>query len=95
MTDISTDMATGCKVRAPRRRPCIQLPDGDELVPRQQFASEIGITDRTARKLNLRTTFIGGVAYVPRNASKEQLAEGARRRNEPHVGRRSGRKTAT
>jgi len=99
MTDLSLDTPTLAPARrghVAHTRPCIPLPDGsDELEPRRQWAERIGITDRTARKLNLRTTYIGGVAYVPRNASTQQLAENARRRNEPYLGRRPGRKPPT
>jgi hypothetical protein len=96
MTDLDTTTApAGYKVRAPRERPCIPLPNGDVLEPRRQLAASIGVTDRTARKLNLKTTYIGGVAYVPRNASLQQLAEDARHRSEPYGGGRRGRKSTT
>ena len=95
-----TDLAinTPALTRRPRTaksRPRIQLPDGDELVPRQQFADEVGFTDRTARKLNLPTTYIANTAYVLRNASLAIIAARVQSRNdgEPQR-RRPGRKPA-
>jgi hypothetical protein len=96
MTDLAVDIDTPAtctskrKGRTAKERPCIPLPNGDCLEPRVQWAEGKGITDRTARKLNLKTTYFGGVAYVLRNASTQQLAEHAQHRNEPH--RRHGRK---
>jgi hypothetical protein len=65
-----------------RPRPHIHLKD-DVLLPRCDFAAEIGITDRTAQRLNLPTTYVGGMAHVPRAASLEIIAAGIRRRNQP------------
>jgi hypothetical protein len=71
--------------RRPRRRLAeIPLPNGDTLVPRADFArNEIGTSEKTAQRLNLPTTYIGGVAYVLRNASLQILAATVRRRNQP------------
>jgi hypothetical protein len=56
----------------------IDLPDGDTLVRREDFAKEtIGVSDRTARRLNLPTTYVGGQPYVKQNASLQVLAEKA------------------
>jgi hypothetical protein len=68
-------------------RPHIQLA-GDVLVPRREFAQELGITDKTAQRKDLPTTYIGNVAYVPREESRRIIAETVRRRNEPRVTRR-------
>jgi hypothetical protein len=65
-----------------KARPRIELAH-DTLVPRREFAETIGVTDRTARRMNLPTTYIGNVAYVARNASLKIVAEQVRRRNEP------------
>jgi hypothetical protein len=84
VTDISpTPLAS---LRGPSRkedRPDIHLPDGETLEPRIKFAARVGISDKTAQRLNLPTVFIAAVAYVKRNASLELLASRARRRNEP------------
>jgi hypothetical protein len=64
-------------------RPSIELPDGETLKPRAQFAAAIGVSDKTAARLNLPTTYVGCVAYVAVNASLKQIAARVRRRNEP------------
>ena len=65
-----------------RRVAEIKMPDGDVLVPRASFAEdEIGTSDRTARRLNLPTTFVNGIAYVARNASLKIIAAGVKRPN--------------
>jgi hypothetical protein len=66
----------------------ITLPNGDVLTPRNKFAESIGLADDTVRKLNLPTTYIGNVAYVPRDASLKEIAARAKRRNEPPARRR-------
>jgi hypothetical protein len=58
------------------------------LTPRIKFAQSIGLSDDTARKMNLPTTYIGSVAYVPRKASLQEIASRAKRRNEPAKRRR-------
>ena len=62
----------------------IPLPNGDYLEPRVEFAeSKLKVSDRTARRLNLPTTYIGNVAYVAHNASLEIVASSVRCRNQP------------
>jgi len=97
LTDLTLDTLAVARRPKAKSRPRIQLPNGDELVPRQQFADEVGFTDRTARKLNLPTTYIANTAYVLRNASLAILAARVQSRNdgEPQKQRRPGRKTAT
>jgi hypothetical protein len=81
----------------PSERPCylrpdIQLADGsDVLTPRAKFArDELHISDRTAARMNLPTTYIGGVAHVLRKASLRIVAERVRQRNpEPRRRRRA------
>jgi hypothetical protein len=77
--------------RLAKERPRIPLPDGDFLEPRRQWAEGIGITDRSARKLNLPTTYVANVAYVPHNASLQVIAERVRRPNQPPTKRRGHR----
>jgi len=44
--------------------------------------------DKTAARMNLPTTYIGGVAYVARGESLKIVAARVRRRNEPPTRRR-------
>jgi hypothetical protein len=81
MTDLTSTAA---------RRPHIELPDGDILEPRREFARlRLGVSDKTVQRMNLPTTYIGNVAYVARYASLRVLSERLRRRNQPQ--RRRGR----
>jgi hypothetical protein len=86
MSDITT--ATIAHYR-PRPRPHITI-DGEVWKPRSDFANELGITDRTAARMNLRTTYIAGIAYVPSGESLTEVAAKARRRCEPAKRRRAG-----
>jgi hypothetical protein len=62
----------------------ISLPDGDTLLPRKDFAKDIlHVSDKTAMRMNLPTTLIGGKAYVARNASLKVVADKVRRPNQP------------
>ena len=78
-------------VRRPRR--CIseiELPNGETLVLRQDFARDvIGVCDRSVIRLNLPTTYIGGKAYVARNESLKIVAEQLQRKNQPPKRRRA------
>jgi hypothetical protein len=61
----------------------IDLPTNDTLMPRREFAKDVlGITDKTARGMNLPTTYIGGVAHVLKNASLRVVAERVHRPNQ-------------
>jgi hypothetical protein len=72
-----------------KKRPRI-LIGGDTWKPRGEFAIEdLGVSPRTAQRMNLRTTFVGGVAYVPVEESLRDVAARARRRNEPARRRRT------
>ena len=75
---------TGERHSRPRRRIAeIQIP-GDVLVPRADFARDVvGVCERTIVRLNVPTTYIGGVAYVAKNAGLKIVASTVRRRNEP------------
>ena len=66
-----------------RRVDQIALPDGDKLVPRELFANEVGVSDRTARRMDLPTVFVAGFAFVKRSASLQVIADKVKRRNEP------------
>jgi hypothetical protein len=64
-------------------RPDIEIP-GDVLEPRSKFAhNTLGVCDKTAKRMNFPTTYVGGVAYVPRNASLKIVADGVRQRKNP------------
>jgi hypothetical protein len=67
----------------------IALPDGDALVPREVFANEVGVSDRTARRMDLPTVFVAGFAFVKRNASLQVIADKVKRKNMPPKRRRA------
>ena len=47
--------------RRDQRATEIPLPDGDDLIPRDIFASEhLHVDDRTVRRMNLRAVYVGG-----------------------------------
>jgi len=57
----------------------IAIP-GDVLVPRALFARDVlGVHDRSAKRMNLPTTLVGGVAYVAKGASLQIIADKVRR----------------
>jgi hypothetical protein len=78
-------------VRRPRRRlPEISLPDGDTAIPRLDFAHNvIGSCERSVARMGLPTIYIGGVAYVKREASLQIISDKATRRNPPTRRRRA------
>jgi hypothetical protein len=67
----------------------IALPDGDTLIPREMFANEVGISDRTARRMDFPTVFIAGYAFVKRSASLQIISDKAKRKNAPQKRRRA------
>lgn len=68
--------------RRSRQRAHIALAD-DVLMPRREFAEDtLGVTDRTAARMNLPTTYIGNVAHVLRDASLQVVAARVRRPNQ-------------
>jgi hypothetical protein len=80
MSDITTNTVSRYR---PKPRLHIKV-DGDDWGPRSDFAKKVlGVTDRTAARMNLRTTYIAGVAYVPFGESLREVIARARRRNEP------------
>jgi hypothetical protein len=63
--------------------------DGKIWRPRQRIAEEdIHVSDKSAKRYNFRTVYIGGVAYCPVEESLRDIAARARRRNEPPSRRR-------
>jgi len=92
LTDLTPNTSGLYRSKATRRakeRPRISLADGEFLEPRRNWAEAVGISDKTAGRMNLPTTYIGGVAYVLHNASREILAERVQRRNVPQQRRRA------
>ena len=88
MSDLTSSTASVLHTQLPsrrRKRPHIQLANGDL---RSEWAEGVGISDKTAGRMNLLTTYISNVAYVLHNASTQQLAERLRRRNQPLQRRR-------
>jgi hypothetical protein len=76
VSDLTLDTSTKAKR--------IPLPDGDYLEPRAEFANDVlGVTDRTAQRMDLPTTYVGGVAYVPHRASLAVVAASVKRKNQP------------
>jgi hypothetical protein len=93
--------------RQPRRftrahRPDIKLPDGKILKPRARFADEMGVSERTIKRLNPLTTYISNVAYVESDATLQLFADSLKQRNQPPRGkigaarqRKASRKTTS
>jgi hypothetical protein len=68
-------------VRRSRQRH-IELAD-DELIPRREFAEDtLGVTDKTASRMNLPTTSVGNIAYVLKKASLQVVESRVRRPNQ-------------
>jgi hypothetical protein len=90
MTNVDAVSREAKPRKGPRRenRHPISLPGGDMLVPRRDFAEEIGVSERTLIRLNLPTVYVGGVAHVTRDGSLAVIASGVHRRNQPPVRRR-------
>lgn len=60
------------------------LIDGKAWRPRKRFATEtVKASDKTVARMNPRTAYIAGVAYVPVEESLRDIAARAHRRNEP------------
>jgi hypothetical protein len=57
VSEVHTETVSGKKRRGPQPRRRIDLPNGDYLEPRAEFATkELGVVDRTAARMNLPTT---------------------------------------
>ena len=91
MSDIATTPLLPPHRPTKLERPSIELPDGEILKPRAQFAAEIGVSDKTAARLNLPTVYVACIAYVAVNASLKQIGGRVKRRNQPPTRRRRGR----
>jgi phage terminase Nu1 subunit (DNA packaging protein) len=62
----------------------IQLPNGDKLIPRSEFAALIGATPRTVANYEhqgLPTVEIAGIRYNPHDEGLNWIAARIQRRN--------------
>jgi hypothetical protein len=89
MSEAVAPMSDAGAARAPRsgvRQPKTSLPsitiDGRTWDSRKKLAAELGICDASLKRMNVPTTYIGGVAYVCREESLREISSRARRRNE-------------
>jgi hypothetical protein len=86
MSDVEVVTAAARASRSKVRQPKTDLPsieiDGQTWQPRKNFAAGLGVCDTTVKRLNLRTVYLGGVAYVPVAEGLREIAGRARRRNE-------------
>jgi hypothetical protein len=86
MSDVEVATAAARAPRSRVRQPKTNLPAieiaGETWKPRKDFAADIGVCDATAKRLNLRTVLVGGVAYVNVKDGLREIAGRARRRNE-------------
>jgi hypothetical protein len=97
MTDnaTNTDPSKTPRRRGRHVRRHIELPDGRTLIPRKEFSDNIlGENERTTRRRNLPTTYIGNVAYVDRDAGLKIIADMVRRPNQPVARRARGSRHA-
>jgi hypothetical protein len=65
------------------RTPLLEIPiAGDILMRRELFARTVlGVSERTAARMGLPTTYIAGLTYVARAASLKVVADKLQRRN--------------
>jgi hypothetical protein len=70
--------------------PEIPLPDGDRLIMRSLLAKRLRVHERTLRRWNLKTVHVGPTPYVLHDQSMREIADSAKRKNEPTKGRRRG-----
>jgi hypothetical protein len=89
LTDVATTITESARhFIAPEDRPDIQLPDGETLRARVNYARDLGMSERALRRLNLPTTYLANVAYIATKAAGKRLAAGVKCRNEPPARRR-------
>lgn len=93
MTDISNNDPTpptpGRRTRGKHVRRHIKMPDGDTLEPRAELAEELGMSEKSLKKLDPPTTYLSNVAYCLRGKTLQIVADRIRRRNEPPTRRRN------
>jgi hypothetical protein len=70
----------------------IELPDGDTLMPREEFISDVlGLGPHARIKYKLPTVSIGGVVYTPKNKALTVVASLTRHAPEPRDAKRRRR----
>jgi hypothetical protein len=69
--------------------PEIPLPDGDRLVMRVLLAKNLRVHERTLRRWNLPTVYVGPTPYVLHDQSMRTIASSAQVRNVPAKKRRA------
>jgi hypothetical protein len=84
---MSAEVATTVTRYRPKPRPDITIA-GQVWTPRANLADKLGFTDRTAARMNWRTTYVAGIAYCPVEESLADIVARARRRHEPVKHRR-------
>jgi hypothetical protein len=72
----------------PESRPDIKLPNGKTLKPRARMADEMGVSERTVKRLNAETAYIANVAYVNVDSVLQLIGDTLKRRNQPPRRRR-------
>jgi hypothetical protein len=81
------------QTKRPRGRPPaldteFVLPNGDKLIPRRKFADQLGISERTARRMNLNEVYIRNTPYLKQNECMQAIADSAKPRNVPAKSKR-------
>jgi len=70
-------------------RPDITLPNGTILQPRVRIAARAGVCEKTLARMNLPTTYIGGVAYGDPDDMLKEIGASLKRKNQPPKRRRA------
>src|SRR5271165_1019942 len=65
-------------------RPDITLPNGKKLTLSARFAEKnVGVSDRSIRRLNPPTVYVGNCAYIDPEVVLQLIADGLQRRHQP------------
>jgi hypothetical protein len=86
MTELSpTDPPRASRVRRKHTGRRIKMPNGDQMWPRKELAEdELGITEKSLKRQNPPTTYLGGVAYCPHDETiKRVVTDRIRRPDQP------------
>jgi len=82
--DINTAASTARTSRPTRDdRPDITLADGRVFKPRFRVAANAGVNERTLKRKNAPTIYVGNCAYVEENFALLALVGNPQRRNQP------------
>ena len=66
---------------SPKDRPSIILSNGRRLEPRVKVAEELGMSERSVRRMNPPTTYLANVAYIDRDETLKLIGAGLKRRD--------------